>query len=1113
MSRDSPTLGPGNEILSVEKIQNGIKDFFAQRGMLGDDVKGCRTGQNITYSLKDKDEEANINHIIKSIVEKSTLDLANLRQLIVVWDREERAASASRIDESSYGVLTQEKIKQHLKDFFSQRIVVADREEGACGGDSSALKIFARSGAARDADVLFLEGADDGDVSEEPGPGRVSEEPGRVSEEPGRVSEEPGRVSEEPGRVSEEPGRVSEEPGRVSEEPGRVSEEPGRVSEEPGHVISPASSASLLEKAKDLISQVLNPVVDSIGKTIVEKVKMTLEKTVSMCSDKTKTEQSPDGPSPMSEGNLTPERYLLSSMSDARAETTTPRADFRDREAPEVRRPSTGLPEEAVWSRPEDPETDHREVVGSLEGRSLSQRSEGANQGTPRDDPTRISSGSLERTSTASNLVHDMVDVLCLPDSPERRSSEGRLDGVATGLSVETAHTDPGSSQDLVEKRPSSDFAWTRGRLVETASPGAVGDLEMAGSRGTSETDADCQWQEDHRGESSLESVDPSHPSHDVAKSFDSDGDLDWPVVNLNISPEVVDSDEEFESRLSKRSDAVDDDSQWPQDQRVRAQESFDVTSPSPEDAVRRFDVKSCSTDAADRAESVSRFYDTVAETAFNEDFDCTSTRLKPKLSEDRVSRTSSSPEEGLGLVAKLSESRLSRRASSKAADAFELSEDRTSYKSLSPVEEGVVSTVSESRLSRRDSSKVGDVSKWSEDRLSQKSMSSEEVGIGPKFSEGRLSRDSSKAGDVCKWSDEISQKSSSSEEVGFFPKMQDSRLSRRASSISAVDVRKLSEDRMSRKSASSAEMGISPKWSESRLSRSSSKSSLDVRNFSEGRLSRRPSSKDAMKAISRLSQDRISRRSSSRDSVDVICKSSVEKISRWCLSREAADPEPKLSEEKIPSSRVPGDHQLKSSKDSRSSVSSSDGVKESFEETTEPGKTSPELQAVSSDWNRVKLRRGKRKISWLLEDCPGSFLECISTQPSIRPIFKKLSAMWKTHYGRRKSKRVKSMGERKNLRTRLSVLFKERPPSSLASCIKLAQSPPGDGEDEASGRPPSAQSFENAHNIHSFFENMFIREFSARLEKSLKRGLLDVVNDYNERISRDTNVDKPKPK
>lgn len=45
MSAESPTLGPGNDLISLEKIQHGIKEFLAQRGMFGDDVKGRRTGQ------------------------------------------------------------------------------------------------------------------------------------------------------------------------------------------------------------------------------------------------------------------------------------------------------------------------------------------------------------------------------------------------------------------------------------------------------------------------------------------------------------------------------------------------------------------------------------------------------------------------------------------------------------------------------------------------------------------------------------------------------------------------------------------------------------------------------------------------------------------------------------------------------------------------------------------------------------------------------------------------------------------------------------------------------------------------------------------------------------
>ncbi|XP_061665202.1 uncharacterized protein LOC133494922 [Syngnathoides biaculeatus] len=113
-------------ILDLLNTQKCLKEFFAQRGMFGDDAASSEVNQNGTSNLKAKERDDKINHIIKSIVEKSIADIAKMRQLIALWDAEERSASHSYIDESSYGVVTQQKIKQYLRDFFSERLTSAE---------------------------------------------------------------------------------------------------------------------------------------------------------------------------------------------------------------------------------------------------------------------------------------------------------------------------------------------------------------------------------------------------------------------------------------------------------------------------------------------------------------------------------------------------------------------------------------------------------------------------------------------------------------------------------------------------------------------------------------------------------------------------------------------------------------------------------------------------------------------------------------------------------------------------------------------------------------------------------------------------------------------------
>nr|XP_057923895.1 uncharacterized protein LOC131125903 isoform X2 [Doryrhamphus excisus] len=113
--------------MTLNRKKKCLKDFFVQRGMLGDHMHISEVNQDRSLSQKDKERDDKINNIIKSIVEKSIADIAKLRQLIALWDAEERSNSDSYIDESSYGNVTQQKIKEYLKDFFNERLMFAEQ--------------------------------------------------------------------------------------------------------------------------------------------------------------------------------------------------------------------------------------------------------------------------------------------------------------------------------------------------------------------------------------------------------------------------------------------------------------------------------------------------------------------------------------------------------------------------------------------------------------------------------------------------------------------------------------------------------------------------------------------------------------------------------------------------------------------------------------------------------------------------------------------------------------------------------------------------------------------------------------------------------------------------
>ncbi|XP_061665170.1 uncharacterized protein LOC133494907 isoform X2 [Syngnathoides biaculeatus] len=1303
--------------------------------------------KNMTYSLKDENKDAKINNIIKSIVEKSTLDVANLRHLITLWDKEERAMSNSLIDESSYGVATQQKIKQHLKDFFSERLMIAEQEEGTRAGATSALRIFARTSAVkktRDLASLDIEEEDDTGIFEEELSVNTDEQHTHLDD----------------------------------------------FSQTLDGSLSPSSSTSttpsLIDKAKDLFGQVFNPVVDTIdtaGKTIVEKLKSTLQKTVGpLHLDKQTVEEpcvsereSAASLSPTTEENLVPDLASFvssvtpSDLTDSKGEGLLDQ-DVLDQEATEDTCLTTGLLEGADPSRLRDADTEDQ--VASVKSEQLlcvPDKLENSEL-TVYDDTVGILKESVESTSITSNLDNDVVLSRGAQDSPEhrssivppfesnkspedkeetrtlsddkacadpelledgiaKRSSEGAtlhfelpVDGVEKRCSSELVTADlelPGdwvaespsseavtaeldlpedtvaerssfeavpadlelpedrlakrSSSDAVDavlelpgdtvakrssskaveadlelpedkeaKRPSpegvnvermlledevaqrssseaqyADLKWPGDSLVKPHSPEAAGrNLKLpedqvvkrhspeavidAGIQGpddkvksssSSETleahltitedqieeklsqeetmdadherhdhrventslekvDNDHEWQEDPlETESSLEIVhtDLKWQEDTVAKrpSLELvDTDFQWPEDWLEKKPSLqpgLDTDlNEPEVNVAKMSssEAVAVDSKWSEDvvaKKPSLQLLINTDPKSPEDrvpdwssseaivdadtqlsvdqevrkplfevddALQLFDVKRWSEEAV--ADSDSQFskdqevrkplHEVVVDAGV-QTFDIEKPSVKDAaiFSEGHVPERTSY-ETDVGLDTKLPEEVVSDTPLAKA--------------DLEPLSAVVHHELSEDRVSRKSLSEVQVVPKLSEDRVSQKSLSLAEVEVAPKMSE-----------------DSVSQKSLSLAEVGIIPKMSEDRVSRKSLSLAEVGVvPKLSEDGLSRKSLSSAEVGVIHRVSQDRVSNRSLKAATEVRKLSESTVSRRSSSKEAVH-VYKLSEDRISRKTSSKVAMDVVSKLSEDRISR--SSSRTTINSSRLSEgrrSKRSSSKVTEEIELKLSKDRISRKSLTETVlgieiklsarEISSEATTDLGKMPPgQLESRPSLWKRWKIRR-PRKIQPILENCPRSILDCIGAKPAIRPIFKKVTSMWKTHYGRRKSKRVKTNGDRKSERPPQENISDDRvAEASVASSIISVELPPSDSEEEPCTRTESAHSVEDAHDIHSFFENMFKKEFSKRLEKSLKRGLLDVVNDYVPEKSSPESVDKPKSK
>ncbi|XP_077355109.1 uncharacterized protein LOC144003126 isoform X2 [Festucalex cinctus] len=1193
MSGDSPRLLPGIDPLTIEKIQNGIKNFFAQRGMFGDDVKVCQAGQNINYSLKDKDKDAKINNIIKNIVEKSIQDLTNLRQLISLWDKEERATSNAFIGESSYGVVTQQKIKQHLKDFFNERLMIAEQEEGQHAADTSALRRFARGSTVKTSD---------------------------------------SDTDEESSACSDD--RHSRLEGFSQTLDGSPS---------PNSVTS-TSPACFLDKAKDLIGQVLNPVVagiDTASKTIVGKVKSTLQKVGPKESEEDSADESSvsemesgQSVSATSEESWTPNLANFFSaaaspnLSDGKGESPLHPEIFHQ-VAPVER---CDRSEEAAESPLKDTEADDQATCVP----------DSPSEAILHDDPLKISTASLGSTSTASNLDNDQsvggLDSSSVPASDGIKSPDGEAyadlesteEGRATKSSSEAANDDlewprdrlasRSSSEavddhlefpeESVEKTPSpekvdddsvlpedhqdqisseeldSDLKWPEDSVAKTpSSEEVVGELKSPMDQIDQEiVECDLQWPEDSitkRSSSGTLEEDLKSPEDQVQMSPSPgaavEADLVWPedrVENAFSSEMVATSPEWQEDLLAKRTslELVDPDLEWQEDPvaknslleledndlqvpeedvaKISSSEAEDTLLQWPEDRVSKTPSVELVTDAVE----VSRM--SSAELLENCDLEWPEDIIEKRLSETGEDDLKS-PEDRVDTDPQLFPDVFDAKTPSAEALADadpQLIEDQEVRNPL--LEEAIdaahqfdvkmpsVETVedddailSAGKLLEMSSNEMavdtdtrlsgGGVSKTpsaeadlhlvaaevkpqlSQDRVSRKSLSPAEEMVGRKSSQDRISTSSSKASEVRKLSeDQISRRRSSSKTaVEAISKLSEDQISRRSSSRMASDASKLSEDQISRRSSSRMASDAS-KLSEDQISRrSSSKTAVEaISKLSEDQISRRSSSRMASDA-SKLSEDQISRRSSSRMASDA-SKLSEDQISKRSSSKTAVESISKLSEGQISrrsSSKVMGDieHKLFRDKLCCKSLSEVSGKK-----------VSAQVQPRRSLWKRLQVMR-PRKMQPLLQECPTAFINSIRAKPAImRPIFTKVKSMWKTHYGRRKSKRVKAKCVRKAERPlRAQVSGEKARAASVASSIKSVELPPDDDDDDERSRPKAAQSMADGHDIHSFFENMFIKEFSKRLEKSLKRGLLEVVNDYIPEKCIPGSADKPPKK
>ncbi|KAM9833790.1 uncharacterized protein ACBT44_008265 [Syngnathus typhle] len=1067
MSNERVTLGPGNEhLLTLEKIQHGIKDFFAQRGMFGDNVIGCQADQNMTYGLNEK--ESKIDNLIKKIVEKSTLDVANLRQMITLWDKEERATCNSFIDESSYGVVTQQKIKQHLKTFFSERLRIAEQEEGKIGSANSALKIFARTGARKETQEPSIGQVLNPVVSTIDTAGKTktlqkTQDLERDVESP--VSEVEPRASF--SATSEErwtPNLAVLFPDNEGERPDNLDQvEMEETCRSPG--LSEEVAGSPL---KDTETDYDDPFRISTGSPESTRTASNMDTgRVDSLEGRCSTIPAYDGNKSPEANNLpNGEAYTRLDLPEDRLAKRTSDAVGSDLELPEDRvQKSYSI--EAVNADLESPEDVSSERMSS-EGRDDDPElpeSLTASLLSPRQETfDSLLSEDLQRRSSSEAFMEPEDSVVKKPSS-EAVPITLQADEVAKRVSPEGAVDSVLWPEDVVMKRSSSQAVNAGFKspeeqvLKRLASTASLDNLkctqDIAENTSSLEpADTDPKWQEVAKT-LALEHTDLQRAEVNVAKLSSlepTDTDPKWEEVAKTLSLELDHIDlqrpEVNVAKLSS-SEAVDTEPQWAEDNVTKIPSLEPVADAEPSGR----DAKVASTSPSE-VDSNSQEPEEWLEDRVTRRSCETVGRGDLKSPEDREAKLPSTEAAFESAPQLCDEPEVSEALLEEVVDVHLLDVKRTSVEMLEDVD--VIS---------------------SERRVSQMSLNDNPLSdyVVPKSPSAEAYLDSLSA----EVEDRVSRKSSSPADLRVPPKLSEDRVSRKSSDAEFEVVPQLSEGKISRRSSSQAsDVG---KLSEERISRRSSSQASDVGKLSEERISRRSSSKAARESISRLSEDRISRRSSSKSAVSAISKLSEDRISRRSSSRLVAEADLKFSRESLSESITETDEQELSS-----------------EAAADLDKTSPEgLERRTSLWKRWKSQT--MKIQPILGNCPRTIMDCIRAKPALRPIFNKIKSMWKTHYGRRKSKRVKGKPERIGERPPLPNVSDERAETPVITSILSVELPPSDDDDddEERTRNQSAKPMVRAQDIHSFFENMFKNEFSKRLETSLKRGLLDVVNDY----------------
>ncbi|XP_061768397.1 uncharacterized protein LOC133560190 [Nerophis ophidion] len=930
MSTEASTHGPADGVLTLEKIQQNIKDFFVQRGLLGEAVRSSQENKNTLLSLKDKERDDKINSIIKSIVEKSSGDIAKLRQLITHWDAEERATSDCNIDTASYGVVTQQKIKKYLKDFFSQRIIYAEREEeDLCSGATSAIGIFARAPAvitkkAQDSDTLDPEEEDDTGIFEEELSAYTDEQYINPDTFDDLQTEETSTFSQTlDGSLS------------PSEE---------------ADLGSPSTSpTTILDQAKHLLLNVINPVVETIdtaSKTIVEKMKSTL-----MSPDENKTSEEEEPCNSEMESICSPSSTRTQSsrastiMSDSKYERDS---DILDQEAEEDTCNYPDFLEGSIEYQQRDAGAADIKLLQSLNFPSgLEEPTH-----TPCNYLETFSTESIESISKAHNLActensrlnEQVAGAVCLPDLLECGSTQ---DSVSTGyMSPENMDAGWLSSEEGAFNKLNSPEVW------QPPSPPsvAIADSKIMSPKGWSTEQPLFDTTVDYV--KSLEDWVERRPSSEATVESDFTSE-NWVTKRPSSEAEEYAKFESSEDRVAKKLSSV-------------APADSDLY--SPEDWVTK------------------RPSETLANA------DC-------KSPMDYVPKRSSSVA-GVDEICKSPEEWIARRPSESLANAdCKSPEDYVPKRSSSVAVVDAVCTSPEDWITRRPSSESG------------------------------------------AYADPLSPAD---------------QVTKRPSSVAMLDAElKLHEVSTVKRSSTEAGAYVELKSPEDWLTQSPSVAEVEAgRKFSEGCESRRSSSK-AVVDTPKLSEGRGFSRSSSKEPEDMDKKVSEDSVGKNILS-DTTD----------------------------------------LEETP-----SLELHTRTSLWKRWLIRR-PRKIHPLLEDCPGTILDCIGAKPAIRPIFKKVKSMWKTHYGRRKSKRVKTKSDRKGERTPYPIILENKTEEDLSYSfdsskvsVTLPLSDSSTNEDLSTDEQ-SSHFVEDAHDMTSFFENMFKKEFSKQLEKSLKRSLFNVVND-----------------